>query len=1435
MRLPVYDAFISYSHAKDRAIAANLQSVIQTLGKPWYRDRALRVFRDDTSLSATPYLWPSIEKALAQSRYLILLASPEAASSPWIAKEVAYWLENKSADTLFIGLTDGELVWDGPEGDFQWSLGPPLPEALKGRFAAEPKWVDLRAYRASKGSRDVKFLELGADFAATIHGIPKEDLLSQEVRQKRRALRQAMSAAVLLLGLALVAVWQWRVAEHETTRAEAETARAEAETLRAEKQRELAETNEARAKRQQKIAEDHAFDARLRAQAAEARVLQATDANAALKRSAETLAENLDSGRRVLPEVLASLFESLQLARQFQVIEADQDVSFGNISSIASTPDSRLIAVGTADLVFIVDRNGRDAAPPIMAPDGYNTLTNQLAWDDKGERLAVASGTMRKGTPANAALRIYDRGGTLIRTVVERHPVPIVSVHFLSEQQILLAGDTVGNIIRADLTTGQTRVIPTGRDGAINGISSTYRGLWLAVGPARDSSGAVKEGSSPAPNPLGDAKALPTAGAGRDDRLRSDLGLSADTHVDFVADSAPIGLFCIASTIGSSYIASCGGDGSVNLWSPPYEGSGVQFGRSLRGHSGPVYAVAWHPKGDILASGGADGDIRLWNDDGTQLGPPLRVGIGINRAVRSLVFIDEGRTLASADNDGRVILWDIGNLQGDQVSGPDFESLDRVIPLAGTRFLAASGGETGWKATLIDLQDKRQRLLHQFPPSESEYPEYDIAFATDPDANRFAWADGNAIRAGTVGGSANTVINRIKSGHATHMAFGHGGRVIAVAGGRKQERFKIADKPKPEPTSLTFIDSATGKTIAVADNPHQEDVVFLAGNPSGLGAAFISVGFEGTARFWSAQGRAIGDPVMLGGENVDIRAAAFSEDGRLAALGWTRGYNDSESYYDIWNTQRVTSLKQPVRLVGKITAIALCPEADVIAVGLSTGAARIHLRYLGGETVGDIPIAQDSSVEALGFSTDGETLFGTLSAGSVWKWQTGAKPLLKLARSRQVLLHRQAEVAALRRAASTALDKKDWNTMAGLLEKARAIDPEDRSVRVLLGNAYRWTKPPQQEKSWAEYDAAIKLNPYYPINYLQRGKLRLATGDYEGAASDFAEGDRYLSYILRGVPLTGDLNQGIHALGFNLQARSGLEFHELRGRAFLGLGKWQEAEAEFTSVIEGTAKLRAAQAYAVEIFKDEPQYAEGYRRALADPIVDRRPEIREQRARARIELKKYASAAADLRSAIDLLNDPKQPYASDDYGGKMDDPAWRARRQGWLHGTLASVHTMQNDSDAAKAERVAAVAALGKAHELAPKNSWILAERAVAKINAGGDRQQALKDYFDAVALEPENAAVSEYLFQMLLWLADYRLAYEVSSAAVAKIKEPPASLRARVAIGKWSIGKHEEARSDWLKLRADYQDLTKELARSSVPLWPIEQTYVSRIEASAE
>ena len=65
-----YDAFVSYSHAVDGKLAPAIQRTLHALGKPWYRLRALHIFRDETGLSANPALWPSIEESLGASKCL---------------------------------------------------------------------------------------------------------------------------------------------------------------------------------------------------------------------------------------------------------------------------------------------------------------------------------------------------------------------------------------------------------------------------------------------------------------------------------------------------------------------------------------------------------------------------------------------------------------------------------------------------------------------------------------------------------------------------------------------------------------------------------------------------------------------------------------------------------------------------------------------------------------------------------------------------------------------------------------------------------------------------------------------------------------------------------------------------------------------------------------------------------------------------------------------------------------------------------------------------------------------------------------------------------------------------------------------------------------------------------------------------------------------
>ena len=203
-----YRAFLSYSHAADNDLAAFLQSGLQRFAKPWYRRRAIRVFRDTTGLGATPDLWGSIRAALQASQYFILFASERAAQSRWIELELDEWLRIRSPDRLLIVWTDGELIWDSEAGDFDWARSTAVHPRLRGVFQAEPLHVDLRWAETTTelSPRRPEFLDAVARLSATLRGIPVDDLLGEDMRQHKRARRLAGSAVTALVVLLLAAV-----------------------------------------------------------------------------------------------------------------------------------------------------------------------------------------------------------------------------------------------------------------------------------------------------------------------------------------------------------------------------------------------------------------------------------------------------------------------------------------------------------------------------------------------------------------------------------------------------------------------------------------------------------------------------------------------------------------------------------------------------------------------------------------------------------------------------------------------------------------------------------------------------------------------------------------------------------------------------------------------------------------------------------------------------------------------------------------------------------------------------------------------------------------------------------------------------------------------------------------------------------------------------
>jgi hypothetical protein len=67
---------------------------------------------------------------LGDAEFFLFLASPGAVQSPWVAKEVEWWLENRSPRSFLIVLTDGKVVWDEAKGGVNTAETTALPPRL---------------------------------------------------------------------------------------------------------------------------------------------------------------------------------------------------------------------------------------------------------------------------------------------------------------------------------------------------------------------------------------------------------------------------------------------------------------------------------------------------------------------------------------------------------------------------------------------------------------------------------------------------------------------------------------------------------------------------------------------------------------------------------------------------------------------------------------------------------------------------------------------------------------------------------------------------------------------------------------------------------------------------------------------------------------------------------------------------------------------------------------------------------------------------------------------------------------------------------------------------------------------------------------------------------------------------------------------------------
>lgn len=124
----------------------------------------------------------------------------------------------------------------------------------------------------------------------------------------------------------------------------------------------------------------------------------------------------------------------------------------------------------------------------------------------------------------------------------------------------------------------------------------------------------------------------------------------------------PGAMEAVAFSPNGRVMAAGGNDSTIGLWNVADLGRPVPLGRPLNADTDTVFSVAFSPNGRILAIGGADETVRLWNvTDPARPTPWAAPLTGPTNTVYSVAFSPNGTILAVGSADHRVWLWDVAN------------------------------------------------------------------------------------------------------------------------------------------------------------------------------------------------------------------------------------------------------------------------------------------------------------------------------------------------------------------------------------------------------------------------------------------------------------------------------------------------------------------------------------------------------------------------------------------------------------------------------------------------------------------------------------------------------------------------------------------------------------------------------------------------------
>ncbi|HEU5086594.1 MAG TPA: serine/threonine-protein kinase [Roseiflexaceae bacterium] len=296
------------------------------------------------------------------------------------------------------------------------------------------------------------------------------------------------------------------------------------------------------------------------------------------------------------------------------------------------------------------------------------------------------------------------------------------------------------------------------------------------------------------------------------------------------------------------------------------ETSTITLDRTLRGHDGFVWSVAWSPNGQLLASAGADQTVRVWEAANGQLLRMLKLH-GFMNSANAVAFHPAGELLASAGNDGSIWLWRVADGDCVAVLHGHYGPVTSIAWSPDGTTLASAGEDT--TVRLWDTQSlKLRRTLYG-------HRQVVHAIAWSPDSRWLASGGGGStvatdrmIRIWDTAGIEPVQCLEGHTGNINSVSWSSDGKLLASAGSDRTIRiWQASDLSSVRVFTADDVHGAGGTVVWSPDNQ-----IIASGH------------WDNTIRLWSWNDGRLLHTVQ---EHTDfVKSVAWSPDGRqLASAG----------------------------------------------------------------------------------------------------------------------------------------------------------------------------------------------------------------------------------------------------------------------------------------------------------------------------------------------------------------------------------------------------------------------------------------------------------------------------------------------------------------------------------------------------------------------